>query len=343
MAFTHLHVHTQYSLLDGAARVQDLVDCAKAQGMNALAITDHGVLYGVVDFYKACKKAGIKPILGFEAYVAPRSLFDREGKLDREYAHLVLLAKNETGYHNLMQLSSLGFLEGFYYKPRVDYDALRKYSEGIVCLSACLAGDIPQRLLIGDEAGALEHAKRLLDIFGEDFYIELQDHGIEEQKKVLPGLRKIANALDIPMVITNDVHYVQKDDANAQDVLMCIQTNRFVDETDRMKMQTEEFYLKSESEMRALFPNDFDAIENTAKVADKCEYDIDFDGRHLPGFVAPDGMENADYLDKLSIEGLKKKMPDADLDAIARLNYELDVIKSMGFVDYFLIVWDFIY
>ena len=341
--FVHLHVHTQYSLLDGAARIPELVRCAKSLGQDALAITDHGVMYGVIDFYRACEKEGIKPILGMEAYVAPRSRFDRDGSQDREYAHLILLAKNETGYKNLMLLSSEAFLHGFYYKPRIDYDLLAEHAEGLVCLSACLAGDIPQLLLKNryDDAKAL--AARLQSIFHGDFYIELQNHGIPEQQQVLPGLRRIAKELSIKTVATNDIHYVERGDAEAQDVLLCIQTQRFVDETNRMRMQTDEFFVKSEEEMRLALPDDADAIANTREIADKCNVQIAFGVRRMPSFSAPDGMDNEAYLRKLCNEGLARKYPNAD-DAIrARLDYELSVVSHMGFVDYFLIVWDFIH
>ncbi len=341
--FVHLHVHTQYSLLDGAARIPELVRRAKSLGQDALAITDHGVMYGVIDFYRACEKEGIKPILGMEAYVAPRSRFDRDGSQDREYAHLILLAKNETGYKNLMLLSSEAFLHGFYYKPRIDYDLLAEHAEGLVCLSACLAGDIPQLLLKNryDDAKAL--AARLQSIFHGDFYIELQSHGIPEQQQVLPGLRRIAKELSIKTVATNDIHYVERGDAEAQDVLLCIQTQRFVDETNRMRMQTDEFFVKSEEEMRLALPDDADAIANTREIADKCNVQIAFGVRRMPSFAAPDGMDNEAYLRKLCNEGLARKYPNAD-DAIrARLDYELSVVSHMGFVDYFLIVWDFIH
>ncbi len=341
--FVHLHVHTQYSLLDGAARIPELVRRAKSLGQDALAITDHGVMYGVIDFYRACEKEGIKPILGMEAYVAPRSRFDRDGSQDREYAHLILLAKNETGYKNLMLLSSEAFLHGFYYKPRIDYDLLAEHAEGLVCLSACLAGDIPQLLLKNryDDAKAL--AARLQSIFHGDFYIELQNHGIPEQQQVLPGLRRIAKELSIKTVATNDIHYVERGDAEAQDVLLCIQTQRFVDETNRMRMQTDEFFVKSEEEMRLALPDDTDAIANTREIADKCNVQIAFGVRRMPSFSAPDGMDNEAYLRKLCNEGLARKYPHAD-DAIrARLDYELSVVSHMGFVDYFLIVWDFIH
>ena len=341
--FVHLHVHTQYSLLDGAARIPELVRRAKSLGQDALAITDHGVMYGVIDFYRACEKEGIKPILGMEAYVAPRSRFDRDGSQDREYAHLILLAKNETGYKNLMLLSSEAFLHGFYYKPRIDYDLLAEHAEGLVCLSACLAGDIPQLLLKNryDDAKAL--AARLQSIFHGDFYIELQNQGIPEQQQVLPGLRRIAKELSIKTVATNDIHYVERGDAEAQDVLLCIQTQRFVDETNRMRMQTDEFFVKSEEEMRLALPDDADAIANTREIADKCNVQIAFGVRRMPSFSAPDGMDNEAYLRKLCNEGLSRKYPNAD-DAIrARLDYELSVVSHMGFVDYFLIVWDFIH
>lgn len=342
-SFTHLHVHTQYSLLDGAARISELVARAKALGQTALAITDHGVMYGVIDFYKACVKEGVKPILGMEAYVAPRSLRDREGAQDREYAHLILLAKNDVGYRNLMYLSSEAFLHGFYYKPRIDYDLLAERCEGLVCLSACLAGDIPQHLLHDRYDAALALAKRLQAMFGDDFYIELQDHGLVEQKKVLPGLRRIAKELGLKTVATNDIHYVTKEDAEAQDVLLCIQTQRFVDEQNRMRMETDQFYLKSREEMLLALPEDQEALDNTAEIADKCNVTIEFGVRRLPAFTAPDGMENAAYLRKLCNDGMQKKLPDADKAAWDRLEYELGIVEHMGFVDYFLIVWDFIH
>lgn len=341
--FTHLHVHTQYSLLDGAARIPDLVARAKSLGQTALAVTDHGVMYGVVDFYKACKKEGVKPLIGMETYVAPRSMRDREGSQDREYAHLILLCKNQKGYENLMYLSSEAFLHGFYYRPRIDYDLLEQHSEGLVCLSACLAGDIPQALLANNYDGALAYAKRLQGMFGEDFYIELQNHGIPEQLQVLPGLRKIAAEIGAKCVATNDVHYVSPDDAEAQDVLLCIQTQRFVDEPDRMRMEGNQFYLKSEKEMLFALPEDAEAIANTAKIAEKCNLEIEFGVRRMPAFSAPDGMENAAYLERLCREGMAKKLPQADVLAHERLDYELGVIRQMGFVDYFLIVWDFIH
>lgn len=338
--FTHLHVHTQFSLLDGAARINDLVARAKELGMNALAITDHGAMYGVIDFYKACMGAGIKPILGMETYVAPRSLEDKEGV--REHAHLVLLAKNELGYKNLMKLSSIAFIKGFYYKPRIDYHLLCQYHEGLICLSACLAGDIPSHLLNGRDEEAYRIARMLKNVFGQDFYIELQNHGLEEQHNVLPRLVKLADDLNIKTVATNDVHYVRQEDAQAQDALLCIQTNRFMDEENRMKMETEEFYLKSHDEMAQALGHYPEALAATAEISEKCDVKINFGQRHLPLFTAPGGLGNDEFLTRLAYEGYRKKVQAPDEQSRSRLEYELSVIKSMGFVDYFLIVWDFI-
>ena len=337
--FTHLHVHTQYSLLDGAARITDLVARAKELGMESLAITDHGVMYGVIDFYKECKKAGIKPLLGMETYVAPNHL-EKSGI--RENAHLILISKNLTGYKNLMKLSTIAFIDGFYYRPRIDYELLEQYHEGLICLSACLAGDIPQLLLERRYDDAVALAKRLKDMFGEDFYIELQDHGLPEQKEVLPQLAKIAAELSIKTVATNDIHYVNKEDAESQDVLLCIQTNRVVTDENRMKMSADEFYLKSEDEMRLALPGYPEAIANTAEIADKCNVEITFHEQHLPGFTAPDGLTNLEYLTEICRKGLARKMPDASDEVKERLEYEISVISQMGFVDYFLIVWDFV-
>ena len=341
--FVHLHVHTQYSLLDGAARIDELVARAKALGQDALAVTDHGVMYGVIDFYKACRKAGVKPILGMEAYVAPRSMRDREGAQDREYAHLILLAKDETGYRNLMLLSSEAFIHGFYYKPRIDYDLLEAHAEGLVCLSACLAGDIPQALLHGRYDDAKRLGERLHRMFGDDFYIELQNHGLPEQQRILPGLRKLAAELGVKTVATNDVHYVAREDAEAQDVLLCIQTQRFVDEPNRMRMEAEEFFLKSGDEMAAALPDDAGALATTREIADKCNVEIAFGVRRLPQYTAPDGQDNETYLRRLCAEGMAQKLVGGDDAAQERLDYELGVITRMGFVDYYLIVWDFIH
>ena len=341
--FVHLHVHTQYSLLDGAARIDELVARAKALGQDALAVTDHGVMHGVIDFYKACRKAGVKPILGMEAYVAPRSMRDREGAQDREYAHLILLAKDETGYRNLMLLSSEAFIHGFYYKPRIDYDLLEAHAEGLVCLSACLAGDIPQALLHGRYDDAKRLGERLHRMFGDDFYIELQNHGLPEQQRILPGLRKLAAELGVKTVATNDVHYVAREDAEAQDVLLCIQTQRFVDEPNRMRMEAEEFFLKSGDEMAAALPDDAGALATTREIADKCNVEIAFGVRRLPQYTAPDGQDNETYLRRLCAEGMAQKLVGGDDAAQERLDYELGVITRMGFVDYYLIVWDFIH
>lgn len=338
--FVHLHVHTQYSLLDGAARIPELVARAKEFGMPALAITDHGAMYGVIDFYKECKKQGIKPILGMEAYVAPHSRMEREG--GRDSAHLVLLCKNETGYKNLIKLSSSAFVDGFYYKPRIDYDFLASHAEGLICLSACLAGDIPQALLNGQEEKARALANRLFGMFGEDFYIELQNHGMPEQLEVLPRLVTLAKELGIKTVATNDVHYVERSDAEAQDVLLCIQTARFVDDENRMRMASDAFYLKDGEEMEQALYDYRDALDTTLAIAEKCDLELTFGERHLPGFSAPDGSSNIEYLRALAEAGLKRKMPGAGDEARTRLSLELSIIERMGFVDYFLIVWDFV-
>ncbi|MBR2645184.1 MAG: DNA polymerase III subunit alpha [Clostridia bacterium] len=340
--FVHLHVHTQYSLLDGASRIPDLVKRAKALGQSAIAITDHGVMYGVIDFYRACKAEGIKPILGMETYVT-KGQYNASDARERDYAHLILLAKNQVGYQNLMYLSSEAFIHGFYYKPRIDYDLLEAHHDGLICLSACLAGDIPQSFLRGDDERAYAVARRLQRMFGEDFYIELQNHGIPEQMQVLPKLRKLAKDLEIQTVATNDIHYVNKEDAEAQDVLLCIQTQRFVDEPDRMRMEAEEFYVKSYDEMLRMLPEDADALDRTNEIADKCDVTIEFGVRRLPHFTAPDGMDNRTYLRKLCSEGMQRKMPNADQTAKDRLEYELSIVERMGFVDYYLIVWDFIH
>lgn len=340
MSFTHLHVHTEYSLLDGASRIGELVERVKALGMDSVAITDHGNMYGVIEFYKKCTAAGIKPIIGMEAYVAPKTIADKTGM--RENAHLILLCKNEIGYKNLIKLSSIGFVDGFYYRPRIDYDLLEKHSEGLICLSACLAGDIPSYLLLNQYEEAKALALRLKGVFGDDFYIELQNHGIPEQLVVLPRLNKLAEELQIKTVATNDIHYVSKDDAEAQDVLLCVQTGRFVDEENRMRMQTEEFYVKSEQEMLERMHGYEQAVYNTSEVADKCELKIEFGKRHLPGFTAPNAMKNEDYIRKLCSEGMLRRYGEPSKEHWERLEFELNVITTMGFVDYYLIVWDFI-
>lgn len=340
--FVHLHVHSEYSLLDGAARVRDMVRRAKELGQSSIAITDHGNMFGVVDFYRAAKDAGIRPIIGCEVYVAPGSLHEKEVRL-REYSHLVLLAKNQTGYKNLMKLCSIGHLEGFYYKPRIDYDILSQYAEGLICLSACLAGDIPSLLRSGCKEKAYALARRLSELFPGDFYIELQDHGLAEQKQVAPLLIELAQSLGLPMVVTNDAHYVYKEDARAQDVLMCIQMNKFLEDDGRLAFGTDEFYLKSSEEMAALFPHLPEMVENTVAIAEKCNVQLDFGNLHLPAFVPPEDFSGTprEYLDQLASEGLRRRYADA-APCQERLRYELGVIHSMGFTDYFLIVADYV-
>lgn len=338
--FTHLHVHTEYSLLDGAARITKLLDRVKELGMDSCAITDHGVMYGVVDFYREAKKRGIHPVIGCEVYVCPDHT-DKKAS-SREYNHLILLCKNQAGYKNLIKLVSLGFTEGFYYKPRVDYELLRRYSEGLVCLSACLSGEIPSLLLSGRQMEARAAAQRLMDIYPGNFYIELQDHRLTDEKIVMPKLVKLANELDIPLVVTNDVHYIAPEDAAAQEVLMCIQTGKTLDDTSRMRMETDQLYMKSEDEMAALVPNYPEALENTYRIAHSCNVEFDFDSRHLPRYPLPEGVDPYQYLRSLCEEGFSKRYSADDSVARERLEYELGVISSMGFVDYFLIVWDFI-
>ncbi len=341
MGFTHLHLHTEFSLLDGAARIKDVVSKAKLLDMKSIAITDHGVMYGVVDFYKHALEAGLKPIIGCEVYVSPGKLTDKTKSM-KEYSHLVLLAKDNEGYKNLMRLSSIGFTEGFYHKPRIDYDVLEKHKSGLVCLSACLAGDIPRMILSGDQKGADELAVRLRDMFGEDFYLELQDHYLTEQKQVNAALIDMSKRLSIPLVATNDVHYTNKEDAEAQDVLLCIQTRTYVEDENRMKFGTEEFYLKSEQEMQELFPHVPEAIENSEKIADKCNVTMDFSSIHLPVFEVPEDISNKQYLKNICYDGLKERYENITDELKERLDFELGVIDSMGFTDYFLIVWDFI-
>lgn len=341
--FVHLHTHTEYSLLDGACRVDKLISKVKELGMSAVAITDHGNMYGTIEFYKEAKKQGIKPILGCEVYMAPRSRFDMEGRQDAEPAHLVLLAKNNTGWNNLIKLVSSGFTEGFYYKPRVDMDILRQYSEGLICLSACLAGNIPRAIMAEDLDGARKYISSFVDIFGkENFFLELQDHDIPEQKQVNTRIITLAKEFGLDMVITNDVHYVNREDAEAQDVLLCVQTNRKVSDEDRMRFGTDQFYVKSADEMGSIFPNMPELLENTVKIADMCNVEIEFGHFHLPKFPVETGEDSFLYLKRLCEEGLSQRYgEDAHLHK-DRLDYELETIKNMGYVDYFLIVWDFI-
>jgi len=343
MDFVHLHVHSEYSLLDGACRIRDLVKKAKAEGQTALALTDHGVMYGVIDFYDAAKEEGIKPIIGCEVYTTDGDRKNKTAGRDEEIGHLVLLVKNEIGYKNLIRIVSVGFTEGFYYKPRIDMETLRANSEGLIALSACLAGDIPRALLRGEYEDAKRRALRYQEVFGEgNFYIELQDHGIEEQRKTNPLLVKLSEETGIPLVATNDVHYIEKKDARYQDVLLCIQTGKNVSDTDRMRFQGEEFYLKSTAEMEALFPYAPSAISNTKLIADACNFDFSFHQRLLPKYDVPDGADAFSYLKGLCERGLLERYGAPTEEAKERLSYELGVIESMGFVDYFLIVWDFV-
>ena len=344
MSFVHLHVHTEYSLLDGDCRIEPLVARAKELGQTALAVTDHGVMYGAVAFYKACCAAGIKPIIGCEVYVAPRSRFDKEHGVDSEYTHLILLCKNETGYKNLCYLVSMAFTEGFYNKPRIDWALLHERAEGLICLSGCVAGAIPRMINAGNYEGAKNKPLELSELFGRDgFYLEIQDHGLEAEKRAAEGLLRIHRETGIPLAVTNDAHYVEKDDAYYQDVLMCVQMQKTITDPARMKFETNEFYLKDEAEMRALFPEYPEAADNTAKIADMCGYDFEFGKYKLPRFKLPEGESDSfDYLQKLCRAGLACRYPNDDGTVAKQLDYELAMIKKMGFVDYFLIVSDFI-
>lgn len=343
--FTHLHLHTEFSLLDGACRIEQLVLRAKELGMQSLAITDHGNMYGAVDFYKACKKHGIKPIIGCEVYVAPRTRFDKEKALDKEYNHLVLLCKNETGYKNLIKLVSLSYTEGYYYKPRVDRDILEKYHEGLICLSACLAGEIPQSLLSRDYDGAKSAALWYQSVFGsENYYLEIQDHGIDEQKTVKDGILRISADAGIPVVATNDVHYIEKADSRVQQVLICIATNHILGEDTGLEFHSDEFYLKSEQEMRSLFADVPQAIDNTAVIAEKCNFDFEFGNTKLPYFEINSPMSHFDYFRQECFNGLHRRYgenPPKEYEE--RLEYELQTVDKMGYTDYYLIVSDFVH
>ena len=344
MDFTHLHVHTEYSLLDGSAKIKELVNRAKELGMKSLAITDHGVMYGAIDFYKAAMAAGIKPIIGCEVYVAPGSRFDREiTKGDDRYYHLVLLAKNNQGYKNLSKIVSKGFTEGYYYKPRVDIEVLSTYSEGIIALSACLAGEVAVNLRKDNYDRAREVALKYQDIFGEgNYYLEMQDHGIPEQRIVNTGIMRLSKETGIPMVVTNDSHYIAAEDAEAHDVLLCIQTGKLVSDQDRMRYDGGQYYLKSPEEMSELFKYAKEAVENTNKIADMCNVEIVFGEQKVPEFAVPEGYDAYTYLSKLCYDGLSKRYSPVTKDLQDRLEYELNTIKNMGYVDYFLIVSDFI-
>ena len=343
MGFVHLHVHTEYSLLDGACRIDRLMERLAEVGQTACAITDHGVMYGVVDFYKAAKKAGVKPIIGCEVYVAPRTRHDRVWGKDNENRHLVLLCENEQGYRNLSFMVSQGFLDGFYSRPRVDLDLLREHHEGLIALSACLAGAVPRLLAADDYAGAKREAQMLAEIFGpENFYLELQDHGIAEQKSVNQGLLRLHRELGLPLVATNDAHYLRQEDSRMQDVLLCIQTGKTLDDPDRMRFETDQFYIKSEQEMAALFPNVPEALENTVRIAERCNVDFEFGHYHLPAYKLPAGRESPEFLREKCLQGFAERYgPDRE-EVRQQLFYELDMIEKMGFTDYFLIVSDFI-
>ncbi len=341
--FAHLHLHTEYSLLDGACRIDRLMEHVKSLGQTAVAITDHGVMYGCIDFYKAAKKAGIKPIIGCEVYVAPRSRHDMVHRIDNNPYHLILLCKNETGYRNLIKMVSAANIDGFYNKPRVDRELLEKYHEGLICLSACLAGEIPQALLNDSFEDALKVAKYYSDLFGDgNYYIELQDHGIEEQRRILPDLIRVARNLNIPMVATNDCHYIRKEGHDMQHILVCIQTNASYDESP-LEFKTNEFYVKSTEEMADLFSYVPEAVTNTMRIADQCNFDFEFGVTKLPAFHAPDGKDNLSFFNELCDTGLKKRYgPEPSAEAVSRLEYEKSVVTKMGYVTYYLIVWDFI-
>ena len=341
--FTHLHLHTEYSLLDGACRIEGLMQRVKALGQTAVAITDHGVMYGCVDFYKAAKKVGVKPIIGCEVYVATRTRFDKVNRIDGSN-HLVLLCKNETGYKNLIKMVSAGFTEGFYNKPRVDHELLEEYHEGLICLSACLAGEIPQALLAGDYEKAKNLARYYEDLFGKgNYYIEIQDHGLDEQRTVLPLLVRLSRETGIPLVATNDAHYLEKEDSRMQHILICIQTNKTVNDDDVLEFGTDEFYVKSTDEMYELFSAWPEACENTSRIAEMCSFDFEFGVTKLPYFVAPDGMDNKEYFVKLCRDGLLRRYgADVPEDIRARLDYEISIIDRMGYINYYLIVFDFI-
>ena len=343
MGFVHLHVHTEYSLLDGACRIREIMARVKELGQDAIAITDHGNMYGVIDFYKAAKAAGIKPVIGCEVYVAPRTRFDKVHAIDREAYHLVLLCENETGYRNLSYMVSRGYLDGFYNRPRVDMELLREHHEGMIALSACLAGRVPQALLHDQYAEAKQAALEYAEIFGpEHFYLELQDHKLDEQTRVNQGILRLARETGLPLVVTNDAHYLRREDARTQDILMCIQMGKTVDDPNRLKFETDEFYLKSEAEMRESFPELDEAFENTVKIAERCNVEFTFGKYHLPEFKLPEGYDSLTYLKELCAKGFEERYGAEHPEYRAQLDYEIDMIEKMGFTDYFLIVADFV-
>ena len=343
--FVHLHIHSEFSLLDGANRIKDIPKRAKELGMDSIAITDHGVMYGVIDFYNACKEEGIKPIIGCEVYVAPRSRFDKEPGIDNKYNHLILLAKNNQGYKNLSKLVSLSFVEGYYYKPRIDLEILEKYHEGLICLSACLAGSLNQALLNGNMEKAEEIALWHKRVFGDDYYIEIQNNGLQEQVLANQKLIQLARKLDLPLVATNDAHYLKKEDAYNHEVLLCIQTGKRMSDEDRMKFETDELYIKSPEEMSEYFSAFPDAIENTVKIAEQCNVEFEFGHTILPNYDVPEEFEtHYDYFKKLCDDGIRKRYGEnPSKEILDRAEYELSIIQKMGFVDYFLIVWDYIH
>ena len=342
--FVHLHVHSEYSLLDGANRIKDLPKVAKELGMDAIAITDHGVMYGAIEFYKACKEEGIKPIIGCEVYVAPRTRFDKESGIDNKYNHLILLAKNNNGYKNLSKLVSIGFTEGYYYKPRIDLEVLEKYHEDLICCSACLAGSLPQAILDGNMEKAEEIAMWYKNLFGDDYYLEIQTNTLKEQTLVNQKLVELSRKLNIPLVATNDAHYTRREDAYNHEVLLCIQTGKKMSDEDRMRFSTDDFYIKSPEEVKDFFPNLPEALENTVKIAEKCNVEFEFGHTILPNYEVPEEFEtHYDYFKKLCDDGIIKRYGEnPPKDILDRMEYEISVIKKMGYVDYFLIVWDFI-
>ena len=346
--FVHLHIHSEFSLLDGANRIKDLPVRAKELGMKAMAITDHGAMFGAIDFYKACKANDIKPIIWCEVYVAPRARQDKDPNIDGKYSHLILLAKNNEGYKNLAKLVSIGYTEGFYYKPRIDHEVLELYHEGLICCSACLAGEVNQAILNNDMEKAKQVALWFKNLFGEDYYLEIQNNGIKQQVLANQKLIELSRQLDIPLVATNDAHYLKKEDAYNHEVLLCIQTGKRMSDEDRMRFETDELYVKSPEEMISYFSNVPDAIENTVKIADKCNVEFEFGHTILPNYDVPQEFKtHYDYVEKLTLVGLKERYAkgkeELPKDILERANYELSVIHKMGYVDYFLIVWDYIY
>lgn len=342
--FVHLHVHSEYSLLDGMCRVKELPKRAKELGMNAIALTDHGVMYGAVEFFQECVKEGIKPIIGCEMYVSPRDRFSKEHGIDDKYSHLILLAKNNIGYQNLIKLVSISFKEGYYYKPRIDTNCLKEYSEGLICLSGCLAGSVNKAILNDDMDLAKEIALWHKDVFGDDYYLEIQNNGVPEQVMANQKLIMLSRQLDIPLVATNDTHYLKKEDSYVHEILLCMQTGKKMTDSDRMRFPTNEFYLKSPEEMADYFSSFPDAIENTVKIADKCNFEFEFGVTKLPNYDVPKEYEtHEDYFRKLCDDGIKERYGENPSDEIKnRVEYEMQVITGMGYTDYYLIVWDYI-